>query len=380
MFERGLRQRPGHSSSTQFENPHVGDTAEMQQWRVFVRQQLQRLAEAGDFSVRTDEREQGADESGERILRYIVAPQGADGRSIVVPNVNSLLPPPDLPPRATRDLLAPYTIQARERSTKVNVPWSRVLRDHKQPETRPRGICTGCEWGAQCTHGWNVPSPRSIIVIAVYDPATSRQRLGWFVRFSDDNKKLVQVPHAVSKKLTWRMENDMVMCTSSLCSTYALESEDEDEVDFVSLAHKSYERIYSNIRMALKRKREDEKAAEIKAKRPAMEPDYLPPPNHEPNTCIVCLEDDEPATTRCPHQKCKAATCLKCHHKARGLCPICDRTAINADYPCSACGQLARLQAYGLPCLSCNSATLCKSCYMVYEECRPCEGAALFRA
>lgn len=372
MFERRgplVRGRPGQF----FYNLSAAAPVdyEMQQWRTYVRQQLQRLADAGTLSVTADTASEG--EGG--VLRYIVAPQSADGRSIVVPEVNTLLPPSDLPARATRDLLAPYTIHARGAERPVNVPWSRVLRDYKQPEVRPPNLCTGCQWGLDCPHGWAVPSPCSVIVLAVNDPITHRQRVGWFVRFSDDNKALVQIPRPVAKKLTWRMENDVRMCASALCSTYALESDDEDEMEFLQLAHRSYARIYSNMKNALKRKREDDKESEHLGKRPPMEPDFKP--NPEAKTCIVCLEDDEPATTRCPHSKCKAAICLKCHHKTRGLCPICDRTAINADYPCSACGQLARLQCYGLPCITCNSSTLCKECYLGYEECKPCESAAV---
>lgn len=361
-------RRFGHFQS----NSRAAPDPEMHQWRLFVRQQLQRLAEAGDFTIAAEEAEGGGNGN---ILRYVVAPQSADGRSIVVPNVNSLLAPPELPPRATRDLLAPYTIQAPGKGQSVNVPWSRVLRDYKQLETKPRDICIGCQWGAQCPHGWAVPAPRSIIVLAVNDTATGRQRHGWFVRFTDDNKKLVQVPHPVAKQLTWRMQHDVVMCTSALCSTYAFEAEDDpDDVDFVTLAHRSYERVYSNIRTALKRKRDEEKKPKGKG---LHHPDWTPPENYEPRTCVVCLEDDEPATARCSRSSCTAAICLKCHHKTRGLCPICDRTAINADYPCSACGRLARLQAYGLPCITCKSCTLCRECYSVYEECRPCEGAAI---
>lgn len=346
------------------------EDAEMQQWRLFVRQQLQRLAEVGNVAVTADTVTDTSD--GDRILRYVVAAQSADGRSIVVPNVNSLLPPPELPERATRDLLAPYTIRLHGQCKPVNVPWSRVLRDHKQMEIKTAKICPGCEWGNQCVHGWEVPSPRSVIVLAANDEHAN-QKVGWFVRFSDDNKALVQVPFPVAKALTRRMENDLVMCTSSLCSTYALDQEDDSEYSFLSLAYKSYSRIYDNIRSALKRKREEEK--HIKCKSPDNpEPASTP----ESITCIVCLEDDEPATSRCPRDKCNAAICNKCHHKTRGLCPICDRTAINADYPCSSCGQLARLQAYGLPCLTCKSATLCKACYTVYEECRPCEAMTMF--
>lgn len=359
----------GRSPLTFNLDDHVG--YEMSHWRVFVRQQLQRLAEAGHFVVTADTIRDPHRPDSERVLRYVVAPQSADGRSIVVPNVGSLLPPPELPVRATRDLLAPYTIQAPGMAKPTNVPWSRVLRDHKQTEMRPSGICIGCQWGTSCAHGWAVPSPRSIVVLAANNPLTGKQRIGWFVRFDTDKQKLIQVPTAVAKTLTWRMENDVVMCTSSLCAAYALDAEDPDETDFLVLAHKSYERIYTNIRATLKRKREvDTKTRPVGA--PAQ-----PAAAHEATTCVVCLEDDQPATTRCKRESCSAPLCLKCHHTTRGLCPICDRTAINADYPCAACGQLCRLQAYGLPCISCKSCTLCKSCYTAYEECRPCEAGAV---
>lgn len=363
LRERDLIRRGDASGGTR-----VG----MQQWRAFVRQQLTRLAEAGAVTVTAETVRDGVDEEGEmreRVLRYIAEPQSESGRSIVVPNPYSLLPPLVLPPRATRDLLAPYTIQAQGQSAAVNVPWSRVLRDHKQTETKPDGICLGCPWGASCPHGWSVPSPRSVVVLAVNDAVSGRTRLAWFVRFSDDYKKLVQVPRPVAKTLTWRMENDVVMCTSSLCSTYALEAEDEYDTEFMDVAHRSYARVYTNIRTTLKRRREEQTRCGKKAK---IAPSDAPTPV-DAETCLVCLEEERSAKVRCARGNCSAKVCDGCHHKSRGLCPICDRTAINADYPCASCGKLSRLQGYGLPCITCDACILCKECYSSYEECRPCE-------
>lgn len=375
MFER-LHLAP------QARRRSVHGPSEMQQWRAFVRQQLGRLADAGTVYVTADtvRDDAGASETG-RVLRYIAAPQSDTGRAIVVPNADSLLPPLVLPPRATRDLLAPYTIQAYGKDKAVNVPWSRVLRDHKQTERKPRGICIGCSWGVNCAHGWTVPSPRSVVVLAVNDGHSTRQRVGWFVRFSDDSKKLIQVPRAVAKKLTWRMENDVVMCTSSLVSQFALESEDEYEAEFLNVAHAAYERIYDSIRASLKRRRDEEKESATPAKKPRVDDTATTDKGADDDsaTCLVCLEDEPTVQPRCPRGQCSSNVCHDCHHKSRGLCPICDRTAINADYPCSGCGQLSRLQAYGFPCITCNACTLCKTCYTAYEECRPCENAALFR-
>lgn len=277
----------------------------------------------------------------------------------MIPNASFLLPPPNLPPRAKKDLLAGYTLKLHSQNTTVNVPWSRVVRDYRCTIHRP-----------QATDSYIPPPlPVSIIVLSAYDPNTSHQRFGWFVRYADDaTGELEQVPYAVAKELQRSMEAHPVLYTSSLCSKYALQ---EEKTDFLELAHKSYQRIYSNIKSELKRKREPPSA---KVKRPVADPKRHAGELH---TCVVCLEDSETAIARCPHETCKAATCSTCHQVERGLCPICDRESINADYPCSACGQLARLQAYGFPCLTCKSATLCKSCYTTYEECRPCEARKL---
>lgn len=351
----------------------MSDEAEqVTQWTHFVSHQLERLAGAGDFLVAAETVGADATHSG-RILRYTVAPHGADGRSIIVPTSCGLLALSKLPERATRDLLAPYTLQTRQSAQPLNVPWSRILRDYKQTERRPAGMCTGCDTGCQCPHGWKVPSPRSIVVLSVHDPVTKRQRMEWFVRFADDNKRLVQVPRLVAKKLSKHMERDMRMCVSSLCSTYAPDPESDDETEFVDLAVRSYSRIYSNIRGALKRKLDDERYCHNKHHKQQQQADD----DANTKTCIVCLTDDKTAIGRCSRQNCTAATCAKCHDKTRGLCPICDRTAINGDYPCAGCGQLARLQFYGLPCVTCNSGILCKECYMSYEECRHCEGPCL---
>lgn len=325
---------------------------ELQQWRLFVSLQLRRLRESpAAINVRSDISQNGD------VIRFVVPPQSAGGRAIMIPSTNFLLPPPKLPPRAKKDLLSGYSLKVHGQNTTVNVPWSRVVRDYKFSTPRPQAVDS------------YIPIPVSIIVISAYDPATGHQRFGWFVRYSDDKTgEIVQVPYAVAKELQRSMEAHPVLYTSSLCSKYALR---DDGLDFLELAHKSYQRIYSNIKSELKRKREPPSA---NAKRPVADPKRHA---SELPTCVVCLEDSKSAIARCPHETCKAATCSTCHQIGRGLCPICDREGINADYPCSACGQLARLQAYGLPCITCKSATLCKSCYTTYEECRPCEARKL---
>ena len=342
-------------------------------WTVFVRDQLARLSEAGDFPVLV----QSDDESN--VLRYVIQPQADGGRAIIIPACeSSLLSPLSLPPRQTRDLLAPYTIRAASEAAPVNVPWSRVLRDYKQMDEKPVSICIGCTWGTACAHGWSVPSPRSIIVLSCRDRLSSRQRIGWFVRFNDLPQELVQVPKAVVRELSKRLGCDIRMCTSSLLSKYALDFDDGlYDTDFVDEAHRCYRQVYESIKLEMKaieyrkRKRGDERGMSTSKQALVDATDVC----MVDMTCTVCLDDKASTARRCRTNTCRGINvCNECHHNSRGLCPICDRTAFNADYPCAgACGGLARLSAYGMPCITCGACNLCSACYTTYEQCGTCE-------
>jgi hypothetical protein len=90
-------------------------------------------------------------------------------------------------------------------------------------------------------------------------------------------------------------------------------------------------------------------------------------------TCVICLEEKASARKRCRHDHCGTHVCNKCHSDSRGLCPVCDRSSINADYPCSSCHKLTRLSQYGFPCTACNSKSMCADCYTGFSACGACE-------
>ena len=45
---------------------------------------------------------------------------------------------------------------------------------------------------------------------------------------------------------------------------------------------------------------------------------------------------------------CSTHVCDGCYADTRGLCPICDRSAINAGYPCAGCGDITTRQNFQL--------------------------------
>ena len=93
----------------------------------------------------------------------------------------------------------------------------------------------------------------------------------------------------------------------------------------------------------------------------------------EEGVCAVCLDSGSDCVVRCERKQCKSLVCNSCHIKMRGLCAICDRTAINADYPCSSCHTVVRLQQYGYRCLCCKAHSMCERCYCAFRMCAACD-------
>ena len=89
-------------------------------------------------------------------------------------------------------------------------------------------------------------------------------------------------------------------------------------------------------------------------------------------TCVVCLDEKASATARCRSQTCKVLVCDGCHAKTRGMCPLCDRGHMNADFLCAGCGRIEQLSEFGLPCVRCKNTSLCRSCYDASWWCASC--------
>ena len=92
----------------------------------------------------------------------------------------------------------------------------------------------------------------------------------------------------------------------------------------------------------------------------------------EARTCVVCLEDRRSARSRCVTAGCGAAVCQTCHRDLRGLCPVCERAALNDRYGCGRCGRAVPLTAFGYECAGCSEPALCRACHTLRGACGAC--------
>ena len=327
----------------------------------FVREVLTRLSHdlvAGRLSIRQES-------DGVSAVRYIVDAPGHAGRSIIVPaSADALQSPTDLPERSPRGLLSKLRVVDSDGKA-VHVPKSAIVRDHKQRFLnchRMLGACRGCEFGT-CPHGWIDPHPASIVVLKLRN-RSGFDAFGWYVRFNDAPTDLVRVPTQIIKRIAPEFENDDVMQNSRLVTQYedcvtTMDWDDDDDTSFHKTACE---------RFALFRKRAAVAAAKDK-KRKRLEQEES---SEGGETCVICLEERASAQKRCRHVNCGTHVCDACHSNSRGLCPVCDRPSINADYPCSSCHRLTRLSCYGYPCTACDSHSLCVRCYGEFGACGAC--------
>jgi len=94
--------------------------------------------------------------------------------------------------------------------------------------------------------------------------------------------------------------------------------------------------------------------------------------------CVVCFGgfvDGRARSVACRLGVCSALACDECSARCRGLCPICDRSILSANYECGCCRSLVRLHEFGHACDTCEEAVLCQSCHIKRRECRGCECA-----
>ena len=335
----------------------------------FVRGVLTRLSSdlgAGRLSIRS--------EAGGR--RYVVEAPGHGGRNIVVPATSEALKAPSsMPKRSPRGLLSIMTIRDAQGNC-VNVPKSAIVRDHNlySPTSVCSSGCRGCEFGT-CPHGWKAKylSPAEIIVLCLRD-AMGEPAYGWYVRFWDRPNHLVRIPDAVITQINAMIQNPM-MAQSSLLTRYrdctdVITWPEDPRMSFHALACRRFARF---------RKRAASAAlADRKRKRPREEEektgyDESQSPVESFETCVICLEERSTARKRCRHDSCGTHVCDTCDSDSRGLCPVCDRASISADFPCSSCHRLTRLSQYGFPCVGCHSHSLCSQCYNGYSACGVCE-------
>lgn len=334
-------------------------------WDFFVHETLTRLStdlRTGLITIRMDNGGQW----------YVVDAPGNTGRNIIVPcNQDALMVPPHLPPRDQRCLLSPFTIGTGLTNARVNVPWSAIRRDYSLNINVAEGAkrpCMGCAI-ENCRHGWTTPPPEAIVVIRLRGQ-DGDDVFGWYVRFATATRNLVRVPLCVVHRLMHYMRDDHDLRESSLVDRYN-DVGVHDRSSGVAFNATAFERFRKL------RRRVTKAAHKASHKRKQNTPDGLSSTFNvtESNTCIICLEEHPTAVKRCRYSSCGAHTCASCHSHTRGLCPLCDRSAINADYPCSRCNSLFRLTEYGYPCIECSANCLCEGCYKEFGECGACETA-----
>lgn len=322
----------------------------------FVRSVLTRLA-----SELSDGRLNLRQEGGG--TRYVVEAPGHAGRDIVVPAADWLKPPSTMPPRSARGLLSKLTIRDAEGKS-INVPKDCIVRNYHtlMPQSSwTSGVCRGCEFGT-CPHGWctmDIP-PAGIVVLRLRD-TDGFNKFGWYVRFADRTSELVRLPDVIIFRLASMMEDDPLLNQSTLVTRYE-DAVLEDPVNFHSEACKRFARYRTRVCVAVAKERKRKRNVET-------------PPKGAGETCVICLEEKPTSRKRCRHDSCGTHVCDTCHSDSRGLCPVCDRSSINADYPCSSCHRLTRLSQYGLPCSVCNTHSLCSSCYTSFGACGACEAS-----
>lgn len=323
----------------------------------FVREVLTRLsAELGSGQLSIRQEGGGA--------RYVVEAPGHSGRNIVLPaSREALKAPSTLPERSPKGLLSKLTL-TNAIGDKINVPKSAIVRDHNHvtPAITYNGVCRGCEFGT-CPHGWADPHPTAIVVLQLRND-NGFNSYGWYVRFTDHPTRLVRVPDAIIKRMSLELAADSHMRHSTLVTMYEdhVTAFDWDEdACFHATACTRFARYRTRVCAAV--------AKEKKRKRP-LDDDRI---TRSSETCVICLEERPTARKRCRHDHCGTHVCDTCHSDSRGLCPVCDRSHINADYPCSSCHRLTRLSQYGFPCTSCNVHSLCSHCYTSFGSCGACE-------
>lgn len=355
-------------------------------WDAYVREVLASLGDAmnsGGIVLVFDE----------PAARWMVRSTAGNGRDIVLPRAaHALLPPPVMPSRVrvAEQVFSPYNIEG------VRVPEMNIARD-KLHVVRRTHLATA----PACDADW--PDGASF---AVGEPVIAMRRTGpqdvaagWFLRFVNRPKALVPMPMHTVRQMVNAMRADPTKRHSSLVTEYWPVAEDAHA--FVTGAKPRFARYHQVVkaliaaqkraameacmapgvaarrRRAQKRARPDSPSLDTPAAAAAAAGDSSTmrslPPSAPPPTCIICLYEKHDARPRCTKPGCSVPVCDGCHAKSRGLCGLCDREAINGDYPCSGCGKLVSLCKYGFPCADCGTHSMCRSCYKRVRPCLLCQ-------
>jgi len=285
-------------------------------------------------------------------------------------------PPPMLPPRSTSGFFSDFVLVARN-NDRVRVPHSMIVRDHNTPPIKlQRSICMGCGSHNNCCRGWEIPPANDVVVLSTRD-LQGMVHYGWYLRFDIDPHRLVRIPLNIVQGLWALVRKTEGLNTSSLNAEFVDAYMTAEGTDFEAMATLRIGQVGARI----KRIRKAEAPAPSRGKKRGLYEDPGPsskpasPERNDPTQlkgeCSVCLEEDYVHKQDCCGSA--GAVCTGCRAKMRHLCPVCDRSKVNADYQCASCSMVIPFKEFGFPCSSCNKCTICATCYKHYEECLDCD-------
>ena len=293
------------------------------------------------------------------------------GRNICVPTCERSICPAPRITRSARGLLSPLYLTTEQDGTTemVHVPWSAICQNHNKilPAIADNSRASCCkDWPRFSQMGF-----KSIVFLKLR--VDDEWWHGWYVRFSDAPKELVKVPNC-RIDMVFRHVGIMRLGSKNFPrmwrnSYFNLDSTDEFHA-LLSTRFANYrKRVNAHLR-AEREGRRDAASATLVEKR-KLETELEKEAITE--TCVVCLEECASAHSRCDTDGCLVKVCDVCHRDSRGCCPLCDRTALNAQYPCSACHSLHPLSKFGYACIACGAHTLCRNCHRCFQQCTSCE-------
>lgn len=250
----------------------------------------------------------------------------------------------------------------------ISIPNKLILRDYTQQLSRPwrykkwRSSCTGSQSDHDIIH------PGLVVVLG------TQNRVGtvccaWYKLAMGSKTRLERMTRDETSALLAEMKSCPLLRESSLCNRltdyYLVHSQIMTDVyveRLISDACLSMIGQYKNhLKMHSRMNKLGKIADAVCAKSPVAT-----------GSCQVCMADEELLLR--PTDCCgdAGAVCAKCRIELKDLCPICDRSHLNACYSCARCGDSVRFLDYGFPCVQCDKSVLCAECYDGIESCNGC--------
>jgi len=291
------------------------------------------------------------------------------GRNICVPTCDRSIEPAPRISRSPKWLLSPLYLKNPD-GGKINVPWFAIARNFnrvlKLPKKDPRWTCSAWPIGDE----FNL---RSIVMVRLW--LDDEWRYGWFVRFSDAPKELVLVPTCRVRAIMRRLAR-LKRGTTEFPQTWPYDyGQVFNAPRFETICATRFRVYFERLRQRLHKDREERRLV-LATSLPTSSGEKRKLMEAEPaaeETCSVCLEECASSQSRCSTAGCGIKVCDVCHRDSRGFCPLCDRSALNAAYPCSACHELHPLSDFGFSCIHCDAHSLCRGCHTSYRQCTSCE-------